>query len=130
MLGGADQRVGHHTVLRPFARFRAAPHRCEAQIRPQCEQRVQSGYEELTRRRTTGQNGGVKKASKDENQMMDQVIARLVASTAGSSAEEITRLVHEEHSKLDGRPVRDYVAVLVERSAKKRLHHEGSLFAA
>jgi hypothetical protein len=34
---------------------------------------------------------------------------------------EVERIVIEEHHKLDGRPVRAYIAVLVEHAAKQRL---------
>ena len=67
---------------------------------------------------------------RDESQLMDQVIARLAQKAIGVTADEISRIVHEEHHKLEGRPVRDYISVLVERSAKKRLRHESSLIAA
>ena len=72
----------------------------------------------------------VKQIVKDEAQLMDQVVARLVEHNPGISRDTIEAIVHEEHRKLDGRPVREYVSVLVERSTKTRLQHHGSLIAA
>ncbi|MBC7763812.1 MAG: hypothetical protein H7201_18890 [Candidatus Saccharibacteria bacterium] len=59
--------------------------------------------------------------SQDENQMMDQVIARLAHHNPGISLSRISAIVHEEHHRFDGRPIRDFMSVLVERSAKGRL---------
>ena len=69
-------------------------------------------------------------ATTNEDQLMDQISFRLAQRNPQASAEEISRIVHEEHHKLEGRPVRTYVSVLVERSAKQRLHGAASVTAS
>ena len=50
-----------------------------------------------------------------------QVSERLQAKNPGVSPEEIDRIVREELAELVDRPVQDYLSVLTERAAKKRL---------
>ena len=50
-----------------------------------------------------------------------QVSERLQAKNPDISAEEIDRIVREELAELVDRPVQDYLSVLTERAAKKRL---------
>lgn len=59
-------------------------------------------------------------------EMTDQEVkAQVVANLATKNAEVpllmIEELVDEEFAALAGRPVRDYLSVLTERAAKKRL---------
>ncbi len=61
---------------------------------------------------------------------MDEIVTRLARRNPQVSEREISEIVHEEHHKLAGRPIRSYVSVLVERSAKQRLHQGGNLTAA
>lgn len=50
-----------------------------------------------------------------------QVSERLQAKNPDISAQEIDRIVREELAELVDRPVQDYLSVLTERAAKKRL---------
>jgi hypothetical protein len=57
-----------------------------------------------------------------EEQAMRQVADRLTkAFLPGRSALEVSRTVTEIHHRFDGRPVRDFVPVLVERYARQEL---------
>ncbi|MBC7723580.1 MAG: hypothetical protein H7146_02385 [Burkholderiaceae bacterium] len=58
--------------------------------------------------------------SHDEDQLIDLVVARLAQRNPGTTPERISATVHEEHHRLDGRPVRAFLSVVVERSAKAR----------
>ncbi len=50
-----------------------------------------------------------------------QVSQRLRDKFPESTPDEIDRIVRDELAELVGRPVQDYLAVLTERAAKKRL---------
>src|SRR4051794_21447542 len=59
---------------------------------------------------------------------VDGEIRRVQRVTAGLSqrfttvpAEEVDRIVRECHSEFEGRPIREFVPILVERTARKRL---------
>jgi hypothetical protein len=54
-------------------------------------------------------------------EVVTQVSERLQAKNPGVSAAEIDRIVREELAELVDRPVQDYLSVLTERAAKKRL---------
>lgn len=60
----------------------------------------------------------------DEAQAIDQVIDRLAERFPSLERDHIANVVDEEHRTLDGGRVRDFVPVLVERAAKKRLKKE------
>ena len=60
----------------------------------------------------------------DEQQAMEHVAARLMAQYPDATRERVDEVVDEEHQRYDGRPVRDFVPVLVERAAKDRLGKE------
>lgn len=60
----------------------------------------------------------------DETQAIDQVIDRLAERFPSLERGHIADVVDEEHGKLDGGRVRDFVPVLVEKAAKKRLKKE------
>lgn len=68
----------------------------------------------------------------DENESakVEQAIGKLAEAFPAVPVEEITELVHTEHAALDGRPVRDYVPVLVERAARTRLRSRGLAVAS
>ncbi len=54
-------------------------------------------------------------------EVVSQVSERLRAKNPDVPAEEIDRIVRAELAELVDRPVQDYLAVLTERAAKKRL---------
>ena len=57
----------------------------------------------------------------EETQAIDQVIDRLAERFPSLESGDIANVVDEEHRKLDGGRVRDFVPVLVEKAAMKRL---------
>lgn len=57
----------------------------------------------------------------DETQAIDQVIDRLADRFPTVERDRIVEVVEEELRQLDGGRVRDFVPVLVEKGAKKRL---------
>jgi hypothetical protein len=59
--------------------------------------------------------------SPNEDEAITAVTAKLAERFPERDPEHIDRVVREEHRKLDGRPVRAYIAVLVEHAAKQRL---------
>ena len=59
--------------------------------------------------------------SESEQRSVDEVIERLADKYPGVDPELIREIVAEEHHGFDDRPVRDFVPVLVEKSAKKRV---------
>ncbi len=56
-----------------------------------------------------------------EQQIMDQIAARLSDMYDRIPAQDVARLVHREHARFDGRPIRDFVPLFVERHAKEEL---------
>ncbi len=54
---------------------------------------------------------------------VEEVIDRLAQKYPDVERAEIAKIVAEEHQALDGHPVRDFVPVLVEKHAKKRVKH-------
>ena len=57
----------------------------------------------------------------DETQALDQVCERLADRFPAVPAATVRLAVDAAHRKLDGRPVRSYVPVLVERAARETL---------
>lgn len=57
----------------------------------------------------------------EEAQAIAKVISRLRQKFSEVAPQEVENIVHEEHWALSGRPVRDFVPVLVEHEAKQRL---------
>jgi hypothetical protein len=60
-------------------------------------------------------------AKESEAQAVLAVIERLIDKFPALNRTEIEAVVAEEHGKLSEGPIRDFVPVLVERSAKARL---------
>lgn len=60
----------------------------------------------------------------DETQAIDQVIDRLAQRFPSLEREHIADVVEDEHGQLDEGRVRDFVPVLVEKAAKRRLKKE------
>lgn len=56
-----------------------------------------------------------------EQRSVEEVVDRLTTKYPGIDRLEIERIVAEEHQAFEGRPVRDFVPVLVEKSAKQRV---------
>ena len=56
-----------------------------------------------------------------EHQIIDQIADRLAGIHPEVSPEAVTRVVQEEHARFNGRPVRDFVPLFVERYAKAEL---------
>lgn len=54
------------------------------------------------------------------------VLARLIQSYPGLAAETVETVVHHNHARFDGRPVRDFVPLFVERGARRELGQLGS----
>ena len=61
-----------------------------------------------------------------EQQIIDQLAGRLVDSHAGIEPDHISRVVHEEYARFNGRPIRDFIPLFVERNAKAELSKLGS----
>ena len=60
----------------------------------------------------------------DETQAIDQVIDRLSQRFPSLEREHIADVVQDEHGQLEEGRVRDFVPVLVEKAAKRRLKKE------
>lgn len=56
-----------------------------------------------------------------DEDVMREVTEKLEAKYPNLNRDDIQTVVSEEFSALAGRPVRDYLSVLTERAAKKRL---------
>ena len=50
-----------------------------------------------------------------------QVVDRLTQSYPSVPAEKVATVVHLNHARFDGRPVRDFVPLFVERGARQEL---------
>jgi len=72
----------------------------------------------------------VQMALDDEDWAIAKVVQRLCARFAGIEAQEVERVVHECRAAFDGRPVRTFVAILVEKTASDRLRSIGRASAA
>jgi hypothetical protein len=57
----------------------------------------------------------------DEEGAIAQVVNTLIEKFPQSPRAEIERVVHDEHIRFEGRPIRAYVSVLVQRAARLRL---------
>ncbi|MGY4856355.1 three-helix bundle dimerization domain-containing protein [Cryobacterium sp. AP23] len=66
----------------------------------------------------------------DETQAIDQVIDRLSQRFPSLEREHIADVVQEEHGQLEEGRVRDFVPVLVEKAAKRRLKKEAKASSA
>jgi hypothetical protein len=53
-----------------------------------------------------------------EQTIIDQLVARLADGFPTISASTVSDVVRDIYSRYDGRPLRDYVPLLVERNAK------------
>jgi hypothetical protein len=62
-----------------------------------------------------------------EEQTIDQLAQRLVSVYADADPADVARLVNEEYSRFDGRPIRDYVPLFVERNVAAQLSKRRSV---
>jgi hypothetical protein len=62
-----------------------------------------------------------------EEQTVDQLAQRLVSVYADADPADVARLVNEEYSRFDGRPIRDYVRLFVERNVAAQLSKRRSV---
>lgn len=57
----------------------------------------------------------------NEDAMIDEIVERLSTRFPTRTPEEVREVVSEAYEAFAGAPVRDFVAVLAEKQAKKRL---------
>lgn len=57
----------------------------------------------------------------DNDDIKRQVVDKLVEKNPNLNRADVTTVVDEEFAALADRPVRDYLSILTERAAKKRL---------
>jgi hypothetical protein len=56
-----------------------------------------------------------------EQQHIDQLAERLAEVYADVEPDRVVRVVQEEYSRFDGRPIRDFIPLFVERCSTERL---------
>jgi hypothetical protein len=56
-----------------------------------------------------------------EEQVIDQLADRLVPVYPAIEPDRVLRVVHEEYTRFEGSPIRDYIPLLGERHAKEEL---------
>ena len=56
-----------------------------------------------------------------EQQVIDQLAQRLASAYTHVGPDQIARVVSEEYNRFDGRPIRDYIPLFVERHSADRL---------
>ena len=61
-----------------------------------------------------------------EDQAVSQVVERLAEKFPDRARSVIEDVVSEERHLLDGKPIRDYIPVLIEHGAKARLREPGA----
>ncbi|MDH6244369.1 hypothetical protein [Mycobacterium sp. OTB74] len=61
-----------------------------------------------------------------EKQIIDELYGRLVASYQQVEPDQVHRIIEEEYARFEGKPVRDYVPLFVERHAKQVLSSLGA----
>lgn len=57
-----------------------------------------------------------------EQQVIDQLADKLVPIYPGVEPDKVSRVVHKEYARYQGRPIREFVPLLVERHAKEELN--------
>lgn len=62
-------------------------------------------------------------ATADERRAVEDITARLAVEFSQTPRVRVSAIVGQAHHELDGTPVRDLVAILVERQARERLLH-------
>jgi hypothetical protein len=56
-----------------------------------------------------------------EQQIIDEVVGKLSGLHCGVEPERVFRIVHAEYARFDGRPIRAFVPLFVERNANAEL---------
>ncbi len=56
-----------------------------------------------------------------EQQIMDQLTQRLAGAYPNLERDQVARTVSEEYGRFDGRPIRDFIPLFVEKHAATRL---------
>lgn len=56
-----------------------------------------------------------------EQQIIDQLAQRLADAHAAVEPGRVAAVVHEQYARFEGRPIRDFVPLFVERNAKAEL---------
>jgi len=60
-----------------------------------------------------------------EQTVIDQIVTRLTTRYPTISESTVASVVHDVHARYEGRPLRDYVPLFVERNAKNSLDDLG-----
>jgi hypothetical protein len=61
-----------------------------------------------------------------EQTIIDQIVVRLSSRYPTISASTVSAVVHDIHARYEGRPLRDYVPLFVERHATSELDRLGT----
>lgn len=61
-----------------------------------------------------------------EQQIIDQVAGRLVDTYAEVEPNHVSQIVHQQYARFDGRPIRDFIPLFVERNARAELSKLGA----
>lgn len=64
---------------------------------------------------------GVREVDSAEWTVIEQLVDRLKLSYPDLPGDTVTNVVHEHHARFDGRPVRDFVPLFVERGSRRAL---------
>jgi hypothetical protein len=56
-----------------------------------------------------------------EQTIIEHIVARLRSRYPAISESTVATVVHDVHARFDGRPLRDFVPLLVERNARSEL---------
>ncbi|OAN39845.1 three-helix bundle dimerization domain-containing protein [Mycolicibacterium iranicum] len=56
-----------------------------------------------------------------EQQIIDQLAERLAGAHGNVEPAQVARVVHEQYARFDGRPIRDFIPLFVERRATAEL---------
>jgi hypothetical protein len=64
---------------------------------------------------------GMREVGANEWSAIEQLVNRLRSVYPDVPADTVTTVVHVNHARFDGRPVRDFVPLFVERGAKQQL---------
>jgi len=56
-----------------------------------------------------------------EQQIIDQLAQRLVDAHATVEPAQVAKVVHEQYARFEGRPIRDFIPLFVERNATAEL---------
>ncbi|MGX9787518.1 three-helix bundle dimerization domain-containing protein [Mycobacterium sp. MMS18-G62] len=62
-----------------------------------------------------------------EQTVIEQLVARLTSRYPSISEATVSAVVREAHSRYDGKPLRDFVPLLVERNARSELDRLGAM---